>query len=262
MIGETGYDLLMRRLGTRLFALFGGGLAVLLLAPSALPQAATTVASHGPAASVTSNFFGGPNDRAPGIPASVTSSGTISPHRGTPGQFVGEHGGTPRPVGSGEHHRHHRDHRSGDAVYYAVPYAVPVPYGSDYEDPPTQNAADDPEEDYRGGPTIFDRRGPGTPPSQDFAAQPASSDTAQSVTDPPAQAAPDRASDQPQTVVVFKDGHQLEMSNYAIVGDSLFDLTPGRRHKIALAELDLAATEKENDDRGIDFRLPAGGQGN
>jgi hypothetical protein len=251
MIAETGYDLLMRRFGTRLLGLFGGGLAVLFLAPSALPQAASTVASHGPAASVTSNFFGGRNDRAPGVPASVTSSGSLGPHRGTPG-----------PAPFGEHHRHHPGHpanRPGDVVYYPVPYAVP--YGSDYADPQAQSA-DDPE-DYRGGPTVFDRRGSGTAlPSQDAAAPPASSDAAQNAADPPAEAAPDRVMDQPQTVVVFKDGHQLEMANYAIVGDSLFDLTPGHRHKIALAELDLAATEKENDDRGIDFRLPAGVQGN
>ncbi len=33
------------------------------------------------------------------------------------------------------------------------------------------------------------------------------------------------ASDQPQTILVFKDGHQVEVANYAIVGNTLFDLT-------------------------------------
>jgi len=37
----------------------------------------------------------------------------------------------------------------------------------------------------------------------------------------------------------------------------LYDLTPGHRVKIALADLDLTATSKQNDDRGIDFQLPA-----
>ena len=62
--------------------------------------------------------------------------------------------------------------------------------------------------------------------------------------------------DQPPTVLVFKDGHQLEVQNYAVIGDQLYDLTPGHRRKIALAELDLIATAKQNDDRGIDFELP------
>jgi len=65
------------------------------------------------------------------------------------------------------------------------------------------------------------------------------------------------APDQPQTVLVFKDGRQIEVANYAIVGSTLYDLTGGRRQKIALADLDLTATAKRNDDRGIDFQLPA-----
>ena len=68
------------------------------------------------------------------------------------------------------------------------------------------------------------------------------------------QAAP--VDDEPQTTLVFKDGQQLDVANYAIVGNTLYDLTPGHRRKIALAELDLSATAKENDGRGIDFQLP------
>src|SRR2546429_582493 len=69
-------------------------------------------------------------------------------------------------------------------------------------------------------------------------------------------------SDQPQTVLVFKDGHQAEIQNYAVVGQTLYALSPGHYRKIALAELDLKATAKENDDRGISFQLPPGAQGN
>ena len=57
-------------------------------------------------------------------------------------------------------------------------------------------------------------------------------------------------------MLIFKDGHQLEVQNYAVIGDMLYDLTPGRHHKIALADLDLTSTVQQNDDRGIDFRLP------
>jgi hypothetical protein len=36
----------------------------------------------------------------------------------------------------------------------------------------------------------------------------------------------------------------------------LYDLTPGRHRKIALADLDLKATAQQNDDAGINFQVP------
>ena len=48
--------------------------------------------------------------------------------------------------------------------------------------------------------------------------------------------------------------------NYAIVGDTLFDFGDGRTRKILLADLDLPATHKVNDDRGVDFQVPASTQ--
>lgn len=68
--------------------------------------------------------------------------------------------------------------------------------------------------------------------------------------------------DQPDTLLVFRDGHSIEVQNYAIVGDTIYDLSQGSRHKIALADLDLNETEKENDARGLDFRLPTRPLGN
>src|ERR1035438_2744754 len=61
---------------------------------------------------------------------------------------------------------------------------------------------------------------------------------------------------QPSTVLVFKDGHRSDVVNYAIVGDTLFDFAPGRTRKILLTDLDLTATQRANDDRGIDFEIP------
>lgn len=68
--------------------------------------------------------------------------------------------------------------------------------------------------------------------------------------------------EQPDTVLVFRDGHSVEVKNYAIVGDTIYDFSQGSRHKIAIADLDLTATEKENDARGLDFRLPTRPLGN
>ena len=56
---------------------------------------------------------------------------------------------------------------------------------------------------------------------------------------------------------MYKDGHQVEVQNYAVVGNMLYDLTAGRHRKIAIADLDLKATAKQNDELGINFRLPA-----
>ena len=68
--------------------------------------------------------------------------------------------------------------------------------------------------------------------------------------------------DQPDTVLVFRDGHSIQVTNYAIVGDTIYDFSQGSRHKISLADLDLSATEKQNDARGLDFRLPTRPLGN
>lgn len=71
---------------------------------------------------------------------------------------------------------------------------------------------------------------------------------------PPSTPAP---GPQPESVLIFADGHQAAVVNYAIVGDALFDLsTPAKPRKIALAELNVPATIKANEERGLDFQLP------
>jgi hypothetical protein len=46
------------------------------------------------------------------------------------------------------------------------------------------------------------------------------------------------------------------------MGTNLFDLTPGHRLKVALSDLDVAATQKANEDQEIDFQLPELPNGN
>ncbi len=57
------------------------------------------------------------------------------------------------------------------------------------------------------------------------------------------------------TVLVFRDGHQQEVNNYAIMGQTIY-VFDNRTQKIALTDLDVAATVKLNDDRGVDFHVP------
>lgn len=59
----------------------------------------------------------------------------------------------------------------------------------------------------------------------------------------------------PATVFIFKDGHQLETKNYAIMGGTLFDFSSKILKKIQMDEIDSAATLKANDDRGVAMKL-------
>jgi hypothetical protein len=63
------------------------------------------------------------------------------------------------------------------------------------------------------------------------------------------------------TVLVFRDQHKQEVQNYAIVGSTLWNFAPQHTQKIPLSDLDLPATTKANDERGVDFRLPGSHEG-
>ncbi len=60
----------------------------------------------------------------------------------------------------------------------------------------------------------------------------------------------------PPTIFVLRNGQKLELSDYALTSDTLYDLRDGRTKKISLAEVDLPATVKANEDRGVEFTLP------
>jgi hypothetical protein len=64
---------------------------------------------------------------------------------------------------------------------------------------------------------------------------------------------------EPATVLVFRDKRKQEVQNYAIVGRTLWSFSGPRTQKIPISDLDLAATAKANDERGVDFKVPAGG---
>ncbi len=61
---------------------------------------------------------------------------------------------------------------------------------------------------------------------------------------------------EPATALVFRDKHVEEVRNYAIAGGTLWVLNQSAAKKIPLAQLDLDATVKMNDDRGVDFQVP------
>jgi len=211
--------------------------------------AAASAQVNGVPPSVTSFGFGG--HVLPNAPrASVTS--------------LGPNGWTAAPPGTPPYSPHHPGHGSpyGHGSQYTYPYypayypyysvTDPTVYGGPLDGAPV---ADD--DQYMGGPTIFDRRGDGQyirpaapPPGPSVSPDRFAADAM------PAPEAPPEPP-QPDTVLIFKDGHKQQVSNYAIVGANLFDLSNGRRQKIALSDLDVDATQKANEDQGIDFRLPS-----
>ena len=62
--------------------------------------------------------------------------------------------------------------------------------------------------------------------------------------------------DEPATVIVYRDGHRSEVQSYAIVGPTLWLLSSTRSTKVLLADVDLDATVRANEDRGVNFLLP------
>jgi hypothetical protein len=204
---------------------------------------------NGAPASVTSPGFGGRAINGP--PASVSS---VGPRGFAPNSRVTFT--APKVPRTGDGHR--RRHLDTPALVYGVPVPYAVDLGATDEGNGADADADDNDTNYQGGPTIFDRRGSGAAsyiPPVSSASRP---HAVQNADEPPADPGPP----QEPTLLVFKDGRKLELGNYAIIGSTLFDLTPGHPRRVALADLDLEATRKENDDRGVIFRLPPTPQAN
>ena len=209
----------------------------------------------GAPASVTSYGFGG--HQTPNAPrASVTSLGPNG--YGTPPlqRYQGPPRFTTGPVGPNGGHPHRPNHPHYPYYPYYYPY-YPVIDPYVYSAPVDTAPAVEDEDQYQGGPTIFDRRGSGQLYPNEYGRKPlADSSPTGSATANSSQADGPPESPQPPTILVFKDGHKLEVTNYAIVGANLFDLSSDHRQKIPLADLDVAATQKANEEQGIDFKLP------
>ncbi len=204
------------------------------------PPTTTTVGGHflAPAPSATSTAA----RHTPNALPSVTSIPNYGYHYGYGPYYNGYHGG--------------HGYRSGGWAY-AVPYYYPVDnsaYGYDYvggagpdlysgppvgpNDPGLHMVVEQPPaRPYSEGEAYPQAYAPAAPP------------------EPPAPAPVDVKPGDP-TVLVFRNGHQQEVTNYAIMGDSLYVFDQARK-KIALADLDIPATVKANDDRGVEFNLPS-----
>lgn len=54
-------------------------------------------------------------------------------------------------------------------------------------------------------------------------------------------------------MLIFRDGHQIEIQGYAIVGQTLVTSSEDGFKKIPLSDLNLDVTRNENLKRGINF---------
>lgn len=208
---------------------------------------------HGMPGSVTSLGFGG--QFTPGVPASITSLGpsgfqNFNRFFTTPPCCINPL--FPANLNPPFFHPHHRDVFFPVAVpVYSVPYTPVIVVQPALGQPMYEG-----EEDESGGPTIFDRRGTRSYERERSSQRQTEEQRAEEQPPTPPAATPAPAAEQPPTVLVFKDGHTLELQNYAILGAMVYDLTPGHPRKIPLSDVDLQATAKQNDDRGIEFSLP------
>ena len=221
--------------------------------------------SVGPAASVLSV---GPRGWATG-PCNAT--GCINPYftpsinfqTGTVqfGQHFNGHSGR------NGHHGRGRSNASGGYVYsYAYPYPVYASPDEGDDQQQVQAAAQDQSQDPP-APTIYERR-----PLVRPAPNPEETDDSRygehyldqreqrpavSTLTPGNHNMSPVSDEQIPVLIVYKDGHEQEIQNYAIVGDTLYDLGTSFAHKIKLADLDLKQTIQKNEKRGVDFSVPA-----
>jgi hypothetical protein len=176
--------------------------------------------------------------------------------------LAGHSGGSFRGARTDFDHRGFHHHREGFRNRYFYPYGIYYPYYSWYLDPYYLS-------DYRESPYQYQNEDDN-----------ANGDSARYYPAPPREdsgvhrdvealngkidrlAADLEARNQPKplqevtTALVFRDQHVLEVRNYAISGGTLWVLNDKAAKKIPLAQLDLDATIKMNDDRGVDFQVP------
>ena len=208
-----------------------------------------------------------------GIPASVTDPGRNGVPRGIPASVTDP---TPRTnlgrvPGNFNGHGHHHGTPVFALPYYGY-YGSPFYDYSDYAQyDPTQaqqsQAQPQPQPQSQSQPQVIIIREEPNPEDDSRYGQHSfeegdDSDSSAPAHDRVAQARPapvpqPKVDDSPATTLVFRDGHKMEVHNYAIVGSNLVDLTKSPvLKKIPLDSLDLDATRKANEDNGVDFHTP------
>jgi hypothetical protein len=262
-----------QRVERRMTAMLRLLLAVALVVAGVSPASAQRGGGRGASGGRSGSFVSAPAFRGGAAPIGHPGMIAAPQYRGS---MVGNSPTFRMPV-RGQNHDFD-DHRGGFAQDYRyrrtyVPfYGVGLPYnvgwlGSDYLDSDYDNssyaAAPQPAAslaDQYGAPSPNDYVTPSPydqPPPMERA------EAAPSAAFRPGyqRALPEPAAEDAVTLV-FKDGRPSEqIHNYMLTQTTLY-VQDQRRHQIAVADIDVPATEKVNRDAGIDFQLPAGSSSN
>jgi hypothetical protein len=219
-------------------------------------MAATAFAQvHGVPASVTSpgssNGFLVPR----GVPSSVTSLGPegftpgINPLFPATGPLVNPLVPGRAPVRSG--HRGGRGHSGRIAPVVPIYYGYPVYYSDDLnpdQQPQTpEPAVEQPAQPQRLEIVVTDKRDQEKKQAeQDAELKQAAEPKKSELSNPPEDPA----------IFIFKDGSRKELSNFAVMGGSLYDLSEGKVFKVPLTSIDREATLAANAKQGREIQLP------
>jgi hypothetical protein len=177
-------------------------------------------------------------------------------------EFGGHSGGSFRGGRSDFDHRGFHHHREGFRNRHFYPYGLYYPYSSWYADPyylsdyGESHYQNQNEDDYAEQDSARDYPAPPREDSglhRDVETLSGKIDRLQADLDARNHPKPVQEA---TTALVFRDQHVLEVRNYAISGGTLWVLNDQASKKIPLAQLDLDATIKMNDDRGVDFQVP------
>lgn len=158
-----------------------------------------------------------------------------------------------------------RSGRGGPIVFYGAPYYYPEYYESyEQEAPAPQPAPPAPTPVVKNeplpDPVLLELRGDRWVRVTEFETGAAAAPT-------PIQRSAARkavaAKEVPPAILVFRDGHTEDVSSYSIIDGAIYTRadywTEGTwSRKIEIADLDVPATLKQNQQRGVKFELPSG----
>lgn len=162
------------------------------------------------------------------------------------------------------HHFRDRRFRNNCLGYGCLGYAYPWAYGGYYDPYWWWDSGSSYDEDYERDRQIANEMNQQSLEEQRMRQEEADGDQDRYARSSPRASSHPAAGDDPQaadpvppTVLVFRDQRKVEIRNYAIVGQTLWNFRSPRTQKIPLSDLDLDATVKANEDRGLTFRIPA-----
>ncbi len=178
-------------------------------------------------------------------------TGSPSPHQPNPGRY-------PAPTGD-----RHKGRPPYPVSHYRQPY-VPYFYArSTYLVPGLLNSYwDNPDTSYSNDQSASNAPQGQVEDNSDYEPESAPYEPQQQAQDvPPPPPGPVEPLPQAPVTLVFKDGHSLQVRNYAVTKTTLYvldDAASGRRPEISLDQIDVSATERANRAAGVDFDVPAG----